>query len=137
MEVLALERFRSPGKGSGLRACRRVRPGELLYRAEPFAYVVTKERLGGVCERCLRRFKAVKCEALQECEDGINKLPLEEEGGVTNTSFLALRKDGEGGMNICTDALSAKLLNTAVNLVSLDNQYACLRDFTLFLIFRQ
>ncbi|PKK33486.1 hypothetical protein A306_00000047 [Columba livia] len=40
-------------------------------------------------------------------------------------------------MNICTDALSAKLLNTAVNLVSLDNQYACLRDFTLFLIFRQ
>lgn len=55
--MLALERFRSPGKGSGLRACRRVRPGELLYRAEPFAYVVTKERLGGVCERCLRRYR--------------------------------------------------------------------------------
>lgn len=56
MEAAALERFRSPGKGSGLRSRRRVRPGELLYRAEPFAYVVSKELLGGVCERCLRRY---------------------------------------------------------------------------------
>lgn len=57
MEPAALERFASPGKGSGLRSRRRVRPGELLYRAEPFAYVVTKEQLGGVCERCLRRYR--------------------------------------------------------------------------------
>ncbi|KAM9561979.1 histone-lysine N-methyltransferase SMYD3 isoform 1-T1 [Guaruba guarouba] len=62
MEPAVLERFLSPGKGSGLRARRRVRPGELLYRAEPFAYVVTKEQLGSVCERCLRRN-----EHLQRC----------------------------------------------------------------------
>uniref|UniRef100_A0A8C9L0H4 Uncharacterized protein n=1 Tax=Pavo cristatus TaxID=9049 RepID=A0A8C9L0H4_PAVCR len=48
MELAALERFLSPGKGSGLRSRRRVRPGELLYRAEPFAYVLTKEQLGAV-----------------------------------------------------------------------------------------
>lgn len=57
MEAAALERFPSPGKGSGLRSRRRVRAGELLYRAEPFAYVVTKAQLGGVCERCLRRYR--------------------------------------------------------------------------------
>uniref|UniRef100_A0A803XVU0 Uncharacterized protein n=1 Tax=Meleagris gallopavo TaxID=9103 RepID=A0A803XVU0_MELGA len=57
MEQAALERFLSPGKGSGLRSRRRVRPGELLYRAEPFAYVVTKEQLGGVCEQCFQRYE--------------------------------------------------------------------------------
>ena len=57
MEPAPLERFPSPGKGSGLRSRRRVRPGELLYRAEPFAYVVTKEQLGRLCERCLRRYR--------------------------------------------------------------------------------
>ncbi|PKU48047.1 histone-lysine n-methyltransferase smyd3 [Limosa lapponica baueri] len=55
MEPAALERFPSPGKGSGLRTRRRLRPGELLYRAQPFAYIVSKEQLGGVCECCLRR----------------------------------------------------------------------------------
>ncbi|XP_064913990.1 histone-lysine N-methyltransferase SMYD3 isoform X4 [Columba livia] len=77
MEVLALERFRSPGKGSGLRACRRVRPGELLYRAEPFAYVVTKERLGGVCERCLRRnehlHRCSQCKVAKYCGKSCQK----------------------------------------------------------------
>ncbi|XP_074024280.1 histone-lysine N-methyltransferase SMYD3 isoform X3 [Numenius arquata] len=62
MEPAALERFPSPGRGSGLRTRRRLRPGELLYRAQPFAYIVSKEQLGGVCERCLRRN-----EHLQRC----------------------------------------------------------------------
>uniref|UniRef100_A0A8C8AQW9 Uncharacterized protein n=1 Tax=Otus sunia TaxID=257818 RepID=A0A8C8AQW9_9STRI len=57
MEPAVLERFPSPGKGSGLRSRRRVRPGQLLYRAEPFAYVVTKEQRSGVCHRCLRRYR--------------------------------------------------------------------------------
>lgn len=51
-----MEKFASPGKGNGLRASKQVKPGQLLYRAEPFAYVVTKKRLGGVCERCLGRY---------------------------------------------------------------------------------
>nr|XP_047909116.1 histone-lysine N-methyltransferase SMYD3 [Anser cygnoides] len=71
MEAAALERFRSPGKGSGLRSRRRVRPGELLYRAEPFAYVVSKELLGGVCERCLRRnehlHRCSQCKVAKYC----------------------------------------------------------------------
>lgn len=68
MEVPALERFLSPGKGSGLRSRRQVRPGELLYRAEPFAYVVTKEQLGGVCEQCLQRYeRAGQCCSAMVC----------------------------------------------------------------------
>lgn len=56
--ALALERFCSPGKGSGLRARRPLRPGQLLCRAQPFAYVVCKAQLGTVCEQCLQRYVA-------------------------------------------------------------------------------
>uniref|UniRef100_A0A8B9CN71 [histone H3]-lysine(4) N-trimethyltransferase n=1 Tax=Anser brachyrhynchus TaxID=132585 RepID=A0A8B9CN71_9AVES len=77
MEAAALERFRSPGKGSGLRSRRRVRPGELLYRAEPFAYVVSKELLGGVCERCLRRnehlHRCSQCKVAKYCGKSCQK----------------------------------------------------------------
>lgn len=52
----AMEKFASPGKGNGLRLLKAVKPGELLYRAAPFAYIVSKKRLGGVCEHCLRRY---------------------------------------------------------------------------------
>ncbi|XP_068532491.1 histone-lysine N-methyltransferase SMYD3 isoform X5 [Anas acuta] len=78
MEAAALlERFCSPGKGSGLRARRRLRPGELLYRAEPFAYVVSKELLGGVCERCLRRnehlHRCSQCKVAKYCGKSCQK----------------------------------------------------------------
>ncbi|XP_071891747.1 histone-lysine N-methyltransferase SMYD3 isoform X5 [Anas platyrhynchos] len=78
MEAAALlERFRSPGKGSGLRARRRLRPGELLYRAEPFAYVVSKELLGGVCERCLQRnehlHRCSQCKVAKYCGKSCQK----------------------------------------------------------------
>uniref|UniRef100_A0A8C6VCQ4 [histone H3]-lysine(4) N-trimethyltransferase n=1 Tax=Naja naja TaxID=35670 RepID=A0A8C6VCQ4_NAJNA len=49
-----MEKFASPGKGNGLRLLKAVKPGQLLYRAAPFAYIVSKKRLGGVCEHCLR-----------------------------------------------------------------------------------
>ncbi|XP_026551226.1 histone-lysine N-methyltransferase SMYD3 isoform X1 [Pseudonaja textilis] len=49
-----MEKFASPGKGNGLRLLKAVKPGQLLYRAAPFAYIVSKKRLGGVCECCLR-----------------------------------------------------------------------------------
>ncbi|XP_030355442.1 histone-lysine N-methyltransferase SMYD3 isoform X2 [Strigops habroptila] len=77
MEPAALERFPSPGKGSGLRARRRVRPGELLYRAKPFAYVVTKEQLGSVCEHCLRRnehlHRCSQCKVAKYCGKSCQK----------------------------------------------------------------
>uniref|UniRef100_A0A8C2TPG7 [histone H3]-lysine(4) N-trimethyltransferase n=1 Tax=Coturnix japonica TaxID=93934 RepID=A0A8C2TPG7_COTJA len=77
MEVAALERFLSPGKGSGLRSRRKVRPGELLYRAEPFAYVVTKEQLGGVCEHCLQRnehlHRCSQCKVAKYCGKSCQK----------------------------------------------------------------
>lgn len=80
MEVPALERFLSPGKGSGLRSRRQVRPGELLYRAEPFAYVVTKEQLGGVCEQCLQRYERARecCSAMVCCPAFLGR-----DGGVS------------------------------------------------------
>ncbi|XP_061847076.1 histone-lysine N-methyltransferase SMYD3 isoform X2 [Colius striatus] len=62
MESVALERFRSRGKGSGLRSRRQLQPGELLYRDQPFAHIVTKELLGSVCDHCLQRN-----EHLQRC----------------------------------------------------------------------
>ncbi|XP_064301895.1 histone-lysine N-methyltransferase SMYD3 isoform X2 [Phalacrocorax carbo] len=77
MEPAPLERFPSPGKGSGLRSRRRVRPGELLYRAEPFAYVVTKEQLGRLCERCLRRnehlHRCSQCKVAKYCGKSCQK----------------------------------------------------------------
>ncbi|KAM6278950.1 histone-lysine N-methyltransferase SMYD3 [Porphyrio hochstetteri] len=77
MEPAALERFPSPGKGNGLRSRRQVRPGELLYRAEPFAYVVTKELLGGVCEHCLRRnehlHRCSQCKVAKYCGKSCQK----------------------------------------------------------------
>uniref|UniRef100_A0A8D0FU11 [histone H3]-lysine(4) N-trimethyltransferase n=1 Tax=Strix occidentalis caurina TaxID=311401 RepID=A0A8D0FU11_STROC len=77
MEPAALERFPSPGKGSGLRSRRRVRPGQLLYRAEPFAYVVTKEQQGGVCHRCLRRnehlHRCSQCKVAKYCDTSCQK----------------------------------------------------------------
>ncbi|XP_054674795.1 histone-lysine N-methyltransferase SMYD3 isoform X2 [Grus americana] len=77
MEPVALERFPSPGKGSGLRSCRRVRPGELLYRAEPFTYVVSKEQLGSVCEYCLRRnehlHRCSQCKVAKYCGKSCQK----------------------------------------------------------------
>ncbi|XP_067149430.1 histone-lysine N-methyltransferase SMYD3 isoform X2 [Apteryx mantelli] len=77
MEPAALEKFPSPGKGSGLRCLRRLRPGELLFRAEPFAYVVTKEQLGGVCERCLRRnehlHRCSQCKVAKYCGKSCQK----------------------------------------------------------------
>uniref|UniRef100_A0A8C3UXL8 [histone H3]-lysine(4) N-trimethyltransferase n=1 Tax=Catharus ustulatus TaxID=91951 RepID=A0A8C3UXL8_CATUS len=69
MEPAALERFHSPGKGSGLRSRRRVRPGELLYRDVPFAYVLSKAQLGSVCERCLNGelHRCSQCKVAKYC----------------------------------------------------------------------
>ncbi|XP_061480629.1 histone-lysine N-methyltransferase SMYD3 isoform X2 [Rhineura floridana] len=67
-----MEKFASPGKGNGLRLSKAVKPGELLYRAEPFVYTVTKKRLGGVCERCLRSKKRLlrcsQCKVARYCD---------------------------------------------------------------------
>ncbi|KAJ7342113.1 hypothetical protein JRQ81_009042 [Phrynocephalus forsythii] len=72
-----MEKFASPGKGYGLRLLRPAKAGELLYRSEPFAYAVTKKRLGGVCERCLRRKKQLlrcsQCKVARYCDTHCQK----------------------------------------------------------------
>ncbi|CAM5143813.1 unnamed protein product [Natator depressus] len=82
MEPGRLEKFPSPGRGSGLRALKRARPGELLYRAEPFACTVTKQRLGGVCERCLRRnerlLRCSQCKIARYCDTRCQKEAWQE-----------------------------------------------------------
>ncbi|XP_038249905.1 histone-lysine N-methyltransferase SMYD3 isoform X3 [Dermochelys coriacea] len=82
MEPGRLEKFPSPGRGSGLRALKRARPGELLYRAEPFACTVTKHRLGGVCERCLRRnerlLRCSQCKIARYCDTRCQKEAWQE-----------------------------------------------------------
>ncbi|XP_073194397.1 histone-lysine N-methyltransferase SMYD3 isoform X5 [Lepidochelys kempii] len=82
MEPGRLEKFPSPGRGSGLRALKRARPGELLSRAEPFACTVTKQRLGGVCERCLRRnerlLRCSQCKIARYCDTRCQKEAWQE-----------------------------------------------------------
>ncbi|XP_077668005.1 histone-lysine N-methyltransferase SMYD3 isoform X2 [Eretmochelys imbricata] len=82
MEPGRLEKFPSPGRGSGLRALKRARPGELLYRAEPFACTVTKQRLGGACERCLRRnerlLRCSQCKIARYCDTRCQKEAWQE-----------------------------------------------------------
>ncbi|XP_042301820.1 histone-lysine N-methyltransferase SMYD3 isoform X2 [Sceloporus undulatus] len=67
-----MEKFASPGRGNGVRlTTKAVKPGALLYRAEPFAYNVSKKCLGSVCERCLRRkeqlLRCSQCKAARYC----------------------------------------------------------------------
>ncbi|XP_070590180.1 histone-lysine N-methyltransferase SMYD3 isoform X3 [Erythrolamprus reginae] len=66
-----MEKFASPGKGNGLRLLQAVKAGESLYHSAPFAYIVSKKRLGGVCEDCLRRnerlLKCSQCKVAKYC----------------------------------------------------------------------
>uniref|UniRef100_A0A8C4RFV3 Uncharacterized protein n=1 Tax=Erpetoichthys calabaricus TaxID=27687 RepID=A0A8C4RFV3_ERPCA len=55
MEANKLERFCDQRKGNGLRSTSVIKPGELLYRAEPFACIVSKKGRGAVCEGCFFR----------------------------------------------------------------------------------
>ncbi|XP_054839132.1 histone-lysine N-methyltransferase SMYD3 [Eublepharis macularius] len=77
-----MEKFASPGKGNGLRLTKHAKPGELLYRAEPFAYTVTKKRLGGVCERCLRRkdrlLRCSQCKVARYCDIQCQKVAWQD-----------------------------------------------------------
>ncbi|KAK1170136.1 histone-lysine N-methyltransferase SMYD3 isoform X1 [Acipenser oxyrinchus oxyrinchus] len=67
-----LERFCSPGKGNGLRALQRVKPGELLWKAEPFAYTVSKKGRGSACENCFSRKQSLlrcsRCKVAKYCD---------------------------------------------------------------------
>ncbi|TKS69929.1 Histone-lysine N-methyltransferase SMYD3 [Collichthys lucidus] len=51
-----LERFVSPGKGNGLRATARIKPGELVYSAEPLACCVSNKVSREVCHHCFTRW---------------------------------------------------------------------------------
>ncbi|XP_041109827.1 histone-lysine N-methyltransferase SMYD3-like [Polyodon spathula] len=72
MMARRLERFCSPGKGNGLRALQRMKPGELLYKAEPFACTVSKKGRGSVCENCFSRKQSLlrcsRCKVARYCD---------------------------------------------------------------------
>ncbi|XP_059572114.1 histone-lysine N-methyltransferase SMYD3 isoform X1 [Alligator mississippiensis] len=71
MEQRSVEKTLSPGRGCGLRARRRLQPGELLYRAQPFAAIAASPQRGRLCERCLRRnedlLRCSQCKIARYC----------------------------------------------------------------------
>uniref|UniRef100_A0A8C9SD82 [histone H3]-lysine(4) N-trimethyltransferase n=1 Tax=Scleropages formosus TaxID=113540 RepID=A0A8C9SD82_SCLFO len=57
-----IEKFQSPGKGRGLRACRRFAAGDLALSCPAYACVLTVGERGGHCEGCLSRREGLsKC----------------------------------------------------------------------------
>uniref|UniRef100_A0A6I8NTC0 [histone H3]-lysine(4) N-trimethyltransferase n=1 Tax=Ornithorhynchus anatinus TaxID=9258 RepID=A0A6I8NTC0_ORNAN len=57
-----LERFRSPGKGRGLRAERPFRVGDLLFSCPAYTYVLTVNERGNHCDYCFSRKEGLsKC----------------------------------------------------------------------------
>ncbi|XP_043916583.1 histone-lysine N-methyltransferase SMYD3 [Protopterus annectens] len=72
-----IEKFCSPGKGNGLRTVCRVSAGELLYTAVPFAYTVSKEGRGLVCEFCFAKkqglLRCSRCKFVSYCDTSCQK----------------------------------------------------------------
>ncbi|KAJ1138364.1 hypothetical protein NDU88_004751 [Pleurodeles waltl] len=66
-----VEKFKSAGKGYGLRATSTVSPGEVLYVSEPFSYTVNETGRGLVCEFCLctpdRLLQCSQCKFAKYC----------------------------------------------------------------------
>ncbi|XP_039604734.1 histone-lysine N-methyltransferase SMYD3 isoform X1 [Polypterus senegalus] len=72
-----LERFCEQRKGNGLRSTSVIKPGELLYRAEPFACIVSKKGRGAVCEGCFFRkenlLRCSQCKIARYCNASCQK----------------------------------------------------------------
>ncbi|KAI1897235.1 hypothetical protein AGOR_G00081190 [Albula goreensis] len=57
-----IERFKSPGKGRGLRATKHFKVGDLLFSCPAYAYVLTVSERGAHCEFCFTRKEGLsKC----------------------------------------------------------------------------
>ncbi|KAG9347228.1 hypothetical protein JZ751_004795 [Albula glossodonta] len=53
-----IERFKSPGKGRGLRATKHFKVGDLLFSCPAYAYVLTVSERGAHCEFCFTSYYA-------------------------------------------------------------------------------
>ncbi|KAL4623869.1 histone-lysine N-methyltransferase SMYD3 [Arapaima gigas] len=66
-----VERFSSPGKGHGLRALVPLRAGELVFMAEPYAHIVSKQAMKTTCEKCFARketlLRCSRCKTAHYC----------------------------------------------------------------------
>lgn len=66
-----MERFISEGKGNGLRALREIKPGEVIYSCEPFAFCVARDFLKTACQSCLKRGESLsrcsQCKTARYC----------------------------------------------------------------------
>uniref|UniRef100_Q32LV8 [histone H3]-lysine(4) N-trimethyltransferase n=1 Tax=Danio rerio TaxID=7955 RepID=Q32LV8_DANRE len=71
MEAVIMERFISEGKGNGLRALREIKPGEVIYSCEPFAFCVARDFLKTACQSCLKRGESLsrcsQCKTARYC----------------------------------------------------------------------
>lgn len=69
--LVKTQRFMSPGKGNGLRAASHIKPGELIYSAEPIAFCVAEKALQSTCQTCLCRgeglFRCSQCKSSRYC----------------------------------------------------------------------
>ncbi|KAK3563581.1 hypothetical protein QTP86_030934 [Hemibagrus guttatus] len=70
-ELGKMERFISPGKGNGLRALSELKPGDLIYSSEPFAFCVAEKFLKSTCQTCLCRGESLlrcsQCKSSRYC----------------------------------------------------------------------
>uniref|UniRef100_UPI00358EEA8A histone-lysine N-methyltransferase SMYD3-like n=1 Tax=Myxine glutinosa TaxID=7769 RepID=UPI00358EEA8A len=78
MDDVQLSRFKSPGKGLGLRANCARSPGQGLYCAEPFAYVKNQANKSSVCDSCLIRkdkglLRCSKCKCAFYCDSSCQR----------------------------------------------------------------
>ncbi|XP_056112125.1 histone-lysine N-methyltransferase SMYD3 [Rhinichthys klamathensis goyatoka] len=71
MMAVNIERFVSEGKGNGVRALRGIKPGEVIYSCEPFAFCIAKDFLKNTCQSCLKRGESLsrcsQCKTARYC----------------------------------------------------------------------
>ncbi|XP_048046860.1 histone-lysine N-methyltransferase SMYD3 [Megalobrama amblycephala] len=71
MMAANIERFVSEGKGNGLRALREIKPGEVIYSCEPYAFCIAKNFLKTTCQSCLKRGESLsrcsQCKTARYC----------------------------------------------------------------------
>ncbi|KAG1973171.1 histone-lysine N-methyltransferase SMYD3 [Pimephales promelas] len=71
MMAVNIERFVSEGKGNGVRALLSIKPGEVIYSCEPFAFCIAKDFLKTTCQSCFKRGESLsrcsQCKTARYC----------------------------------------------------------------------
>ncbi|XP_051723627.1 histone-lysine N-methyltransferase SMYD3 [Ctenopharyngodon idella] len=71
MMAANIERFVSEGKGNGLRALREIKPGDVIYSCDPYAFCIAKNFLKTTCQSCFKRGESLsrcsQCKLARYC----------------------------------------------------------------------